>query len=103
MFGLCVTLAAIAPSFLTVEPQTVAERTNYAETSRQADVLSFGDALAKLTPKVHVTTFGTSSEGRPLQLWILADPPITTPEDAAKSGKPVVLAFANIHAGEVDG
>src|SRR5581483_10636078 len=34
---------------------------------------------------------------------ILADPPISTPEEAARSNKLVVFAMGNIHAGEVDG
>src|SRR5581483_9543406 len=34
---------------------------------------------------------------------IIADPPIATPEEAAKSKKLVVFAMGNIHAGEVDG
>ena len=103
MFGLCLALASLAQFLVVAEPRTVAERTNYAETSRQVDVVAFGESLAKLTPKIHISTFGTSGEGRPLALWILSDPPIDSPEAAAKSGKPVVLAFANIHAGEVDG
>ena len=46
---------------------------------------------------------GKSGEGRTLPLVILADPPVSTPAEAAKSGKLVVFAIANIHAGEVDG
>jgi len=45
----------------------------------------------------------TSFEGRKIPLLILADPPVATPEEAAKSGKLVVFAQGNIHAGEVDG
>jgi dipeptidyl aminopeptidase/acylaminoacyl peptidase len=89
---------------LAQEPlQTVAERTNYRETSRHADVTAFCERLAKESPAVRLTDFGTSTEGRKLHLLVLADPPVATPEEAVKTGKPVVLAFANIHAGEVDG
>src|SRR5262249_13976749 len=52
---------------------------------------------------VRLGELGKSVEGRKLPLVILADPPVGTPQEAAKSGKPVVFAFANIHAGEVDG
>src|SRR5262249_55904821 len=41
--------------------------------------------------------------GRKLPLMILADPPVSTPEEAARSKKLVVFALGNIHAGEVDG
>ncbi len=80
---------------------TVAEKSNYTATARHADVTAFCDALVKRSPLVHCTTFATTTEKRDLPLLILSDPPVKSPQDA--KGKPVVLAFANIHAGEVDG
>src|SRR5438132_4172241 len=82
---------------------TIAEKSNFTATSRHADVLDFCDKLAKLSPRVVSTDMGASHEGRKLPLLIVADPPLRTPEEAAKSGKLVVFAMANIHAGEVDG
>jgi dipeptidyl-peptidase-4 len=83
--------------------QTVAEKTDYAATSRYADVVSFGEELAKKSPRLGLAEIGKSGEGRTLPLWVLADPPVSTPEQAARGGKLVTLVFANIHAGEVDG
>ena len=83
--------------------QTVAEKTNFKATSRHADVLAFCDQLIKKSPLVHRIDFGKSREGRVLPMLILADPPIANSTEAAKSKKLVVLVFANIHAGEVDG
>jgi len=85
------------------EPRTPAERAGFAAATRHADVLAFGEELAKRSPRLKASTFGTSHEGRPLPLWVLADPPVTSPAEAAKGGKLMVLAFANIHAGEIDG
>jgi dipeptidyl-peptidase-4 len=85
------------------EPRTVAERTDYRTTSRHADVLAFCDELAKKSPVVRLGELGTSGEGRKLPLLILADPPVSSAAEAKKSGKLVVYAQANIHAGEVDG
>src|SRR5260370_23835975 len=93
---------ALAPA-QTSGPVTVAEKTNYQATSRHADVMDFCEKLAKQSPLVRLHDMGKSSEGRRLPLLIVADPPVDTPEDAAKSGKLVVLAIGNIHAGEVDG
>jgi dipeptidyl aminopeptidase/acylaminoacyl peptidase len=84
-------------------PRTIAEKSDYQATSRQADVVDFCERLKKLSPLVRLGELGKSGEGRTLPLIIVADPPVNTPEDAAKSGKLVVLAMANIHAGEVDG
>jgi dipeptidyl aminopeptidase/acylaminoacyl peptidase len=93
-------LAALSTqhSALSKDLKTTAERTNYAETSRNADVLAFCDALNKAVPGVGFSTFGTSGDGQPLPLLTLTRPP----HDAA-TDRPAVLVFANIHAGEVDG
>jgi dipeptidyl aminopeptidase/acylaminoacyl peptidase len=82
---------------------TVAEKSDYKATSRHAEVIDFCERLARLSPLVRVREFGSSTEGKLLPMMILADPPLSTPEEAAKSGKLVVFAFGNIHAGEVDG
>ncbi len=86
----CLLLALAPPAPL----QTTAERTKFAETTRHADVLAFCDDLANRHPGVvKREDFGTSGEGRLLPLLVLG----------SGEGKPVVLVFANIHAGEVDG
>ncbi len=82
---------------------TVAEQSDYQATSRHAQVVDFCERLAKQCPCVRLGELGTSFEGRKLPLLILADPPISTPEEAARSNKLVVFAMGNIHAGEVDG
>lgn len=65
--------------------------------------MDFCERLAKLSPVVRLTDMGTSTEGRKLPLLILADPPVSSPEEAARTGKLVVYAQGDIHAGEVDG
>jgi len=87
----------------TLSPVTVAEKSDYKATSRHADVVDFCEKLAKQSRLVHLTDMGKSLEARRLPLMIIADPPVATPEVAAKTGKLVVLAIGNIHAGEVDG
>src|SRR5262249_48643984 len=82
---------------------TVAEKTGYQATSRHADVIAFCEQLAKDSPLVRLAELGKSHEGRKLPLVVLADPPVSMPEEAAKSGKLVIFAMGNIHAGEVDG
>ncbi len=84
-------------------PVTVAEKSDYKATSRHEDVMAFCRQLAKESPLVTLGELGVSHEGRVLPLVILADPPVSTPAEAARSGKLVVFAMGNIHAGEVDG
>jgi len=84
-------------------PQSRAERTNYEETSLYADVMNFIGELQRLSSDVRVETFAMTSENRAVPLVILSKPSISTPLEAAASGKPVVFIMANIHAGEVEG
>lgn len=97
-------LIVSAPRLLPAQqPLTVAERSNFQATSRHEDVLDFCKGLAQASPLVRLGELGTSGEGRKLPLVILAEPPVATPEEAQRSGKLVVFALGNIHAGEVDG
>ena len=84
-------------------PQSRAERTNYEETSRYADVIDFINQLQQKSKEMKVESFGTTSEGRSLPLVILSRNQSFDPTKAAKSGKPLVFIMANIHAGEVEG
>lgn len=82
---------------------TVAEKSNWTATSKHAEVIEFCEKLSKASPRVGYSEYGRSGEDRPLVMLTLADPPVKTPEEARQSGKAIVLVFANIHAGEVDG
>ena len=84
-------------------PRTTAERTTYQVTSSDADVGAFLDSLALAGAPVAIGEMGTSTLGHPIYLVIASDPAITTPAEAAASGKLVVYIQANIHAGEVEG
>lgn len=86
---------------MTEEPLiTVAERTEYRETSRAADVAAFFERLAAESDIVHLTSFGTSPEGRDMPLVVLSAHGAFSPETARR---PVVLLLCNIHGGEVEG
>jgi hypothetical protein len=85
-------------------PLTRAEASGYTETSRHADVMRFiAELAARDDPRLHVTSFGTSPEGRDLPLLILSAQGITTPQAARRAELPVVLLLNGIHAGEVEG
>lgn len=100
----CALALCAAPAARAADPLlTVAEKSAYKATSKNADVLAFCEAVSKRSPNAKLSFFGTSHAGQKLPLLVIADAPITTPEEAKQSGKLVVLAFANIHAGEVDG
>lgn len=81
--------------------ETVAERSGYRETSRYADVMSFLGKVADASPRVGLTTFGYTLEGRALPLAVVGAE--ATPEAVRSSGKTRVYIQANIHGGEVEG
>jgi dipeptidyl aminopeptidase/acylaminoacyl peptidase len=83
--------------------RTVAERSEYRATARHDEVVALCRRLAESSPSVRLDELGKTTEGRSLPLLIVADPPVKTPEEAARSGKLVVLLLGNIHAGEVCG
>jgi len=99
----CLLVLPLCSSASVNDLKSRAERSNYAETSRYADVIEFINELQKLSPSVKVESFATTNEGRELPLVILSRPAVSSPREAALSGKPVVFILANIHAGEVEG
>ena len=103
---LTISLLALTTISMTNKAQTLkskAELTDYAETSRYADVMAFIGELQKKSDFIRVEYFARTDEGRDLPLLILSKPAVRTPLEAAASGKTVVFIQANIHAGEVEG
>lgn len=93
--------AAAPPA--SVLPRTRPERTNYLETSSQADVVAFIDSLRALRAQISVGTLATTTQGRPIPYVIASRPLVTTPEAARRLGRPIVYVEGNIHSGEVEG
>ncbi len=82
---------------------TRAERTNYEETSRYEDVITFVETVSGTSPQIHATSFGYTFEGRSLPLVVVGDVSDATPDAVLATGKTRVFIQANIHAGEVCG
>lgn len=96
--------ALLMPATSAYAQQTRPERTGFTETSRFEDVVAFLDSLERLAPGRLVRgTFGTTTQGRQQPYVVVSRPLVRTPEDARRSGKPVVYVQGNIHGGEVEG
>ena len=94
--------SAAQPAATRVWPLTRPEATNYTETSRYDDVVTFMKALAAASPRIHLATYGYTFEGRPMPLAVIGAPD-ATPQAVLAAGKTRVFIQANIHAGEVEG
>ncbi|HYX36211.1 MAG TPA: M14 family metallopeptidase [Oligoflexus sp.] len=84
-------------------PLTRAEATDYRETTRSAEVLTFIDELCAATPLAKRLSLGVSSQGQDIAAIVVSDGQCFTPELAVKQKKCIVMVEANIHAGEVEG
>ncbi len=83
---------------------TRAESSHYEETSRHADVKRFVEGLDALhDPRLYITSFGVSGQGRDLPLLVLSAHRVKNAAAARRLGLPVVLIISGIHAGEVEG
>lgn len=83
--------------------QTTAERTEFRKTSSYDETLNYCKRLAAASTRAQLTSFGTSPEGRKLPLLILSREGVSTPEEAHRTGRPIVLIQNGIHSGEIDG
>jgi hypothetical protein len=82
---------------------TAAELDAGHSTTTNAEVARLVTAIAARSPIAGESTLANSFEGRPIPMLIIADPPVTTPEQAHASGKLIIYAFGGIHPGEACG
>jgi hypothetical protein len=72
-------------------------------TPRYDKTLRYCRRLDSASSWVTLTSFGTSPQGRELPLLIVSKQGVRDPGDRRRTGIPVVLIQAGIHAGEIDG
>ena len=82
---------------------TTPVKSNYQKTSTYAEVMSYIEALQRRSDLLHLEYMATSKEGKKIPVVVIANPRVTSPEEAKKSGKPVMYIQGNIHSGEVEG
>jgi hypothetical protein len=94
---------AAPPARKAADLLTVAEATDYRQTSLHKDVLEFVGKLAARTDHLKVLSMGQSGLGQEMPVLVLSKKKLFTPDLAHASDLPVVMVTANIHAGEVEG
>ena len=107
---IAIAIVAAAPSaFQTpkvnlADLKTTPELTDYKSTSTYDDVVKFMKAVDAASPIITYTTYGTTSEGRPMPMAVVGSGlTAITPAAVKATGKLRVHIQGNIHAGEVEG
>ena len=99
-----VAMATHATGSANTDWMTSAEATQFRTTPSYADTLVYLERLQRTAPGViHLATFGTTPQGRPMTVVIASGDGTFDPVAARKAGKPVVLLQAGIHPGEIEG
>jgi Zinc carboxypeptidase len=82
---------------------TPSERDQLRTTPRYDETIAYLKRLVAAAPQLKMIPIGKSDEGREIWMVIASKDRAFTPEALRRSGKPIVLAQAGIHAGEIDG
>jgi zinc carboxypeptidase len=80
--------------------QTIAERTTFTRTTSSTQLIEFVAALKGTSENVHVVNMFTTALRKTAPAIVLANPRVTSSQQARASGKPVVFLFGNIHPPE---
>jgi hypothetical protein len=79
---------------------TVPERTGYTRTTSSLQNIEFITALRGRSGQIHVVNMFISPLRKAAPAMVLANPRVTSAQEARASGKPVVFLFGNIHPPE---
>ena len=82
---------------------TPAERSGLTTTPSYDETVAWLERLVSAAPTLEMISLGTSPEGRALWMVIASAEGAFTPEALQRTGKPILLAQAGIHSGEIDG
>jgi len=85
------------------ELRTVPEESNFTRTSNHQETLEFISNLTWRSEYIHIERLFISDLRRISPLIILSNPRVTTPEEAKKTGKPIIYLQGNIHPSESEG
>ncbi|TDI11816.1 MAG: carboxypeptidase [Acidobacteria bacterium] len=82
---------------------TPAEVSGLTRTPSYDETFAWLDRLVQASPAVQKISLGRSQEGRDLWMILASADGAFTPEAMRATGKPLLLAHAGIHSGEIDG
>jgi len=83
--------------------KTPTEKTDFARTATNQDILDFFATLKWQSENVHVFNMFVSDRGKSCPVIVMANPRITSAREAQQSGKTVVYLQGGIHPSECEG
>ncbi len=72
-------------------------------TPRYVETIRWLERLVAAAPELALVSIGKSAEGRDIWMVIASREGATTPKELRENGRPILLAHAGIHSGEIDG
>lgn len=92
------------PALMLAEDWTLHyERSNFLETGRYEEAVSYCRRLAKASPYAKVVEYGTSPQGRKMVALLVSRDKAFDPARMRSSKKPVIFIQNGIHSGEIEG
>ena len=82
---------------------TLAEKGDFRTTPSYDEMTAWLKKLVAAAPQLKMISLGKSPEGRDIWMIVASREKQFAPEEIRKSGKPIILAQAGIHPGEIDG
>lgn len=82
---------------------TLAEKTDFVESPRYDETVAWFRKLVAAAPTLKMVSIGKSPQGRDIWMVVASKEQAFTPSGLKASGKPLFLAQAGIHSGEIDG
>ena len=82
---------------------TPAEKSGFRLTPSYDDTVTWLRKLVAAAPELRMVSLGKSGENRDIWMVVASKERAFTPDALKRSGKPVLLAQAGIHSGEIDG
>jgi dipeptidyl-peptidase-4 len=80
--------------------RTVAEKSRFTRTMNTLQLHEFASVLKWKSEHVHIVNMFTTPQGRIAPAIVLANPRVTSPQQARQAGKNVVFLMGNIHPDE---
>ncbi len=87
----------------THEWATPFEISGLERTPRYAETVAWLEKLVAAAPELEMVSLGQSAEGRDVWMVIASREGVRKPEALRANGRPILLAHAGIHSGEIDG